>query len=387
MKIKSGIGYSKKSDSINAGSEAALSAMKALSGEIPSLVLVFTSPKYDLPILLETIRTITGKALLIGSTSSGEIVGGTHLGIAEGVGVLALTAGSYKFGVASMSHIRGNLDFAGKTVARNAQKAVPHSPYAAVVLLADSMLGNLQELFQGVYRITGPRVAIVGGAAGDDQKFIHPLVFHNDEILDEGVVALWIGSDHPLNVTTRHGWEPIGLPLLVTRAQGTQIIELSGCPANQVYEEQLGLKPGTLSDQDFWNTSILHPLGMLQADGSSIIRVARSKTKENYLNIQGCVPPVGSAVQVMAGNTDSLLGVVEDVVTTSLDFLQEPGLLLAFSCAAREMIFRDRQSEEASRIQKAAGDIPTFGVYCCGEFARTSGVLGTHNATLTAIAL
>jgi hypothetical protein len=61
--------------------------------------------------------------------------------------------------------------------------------------------------------------------------------------------------------------------------------------------------------------------------------------------------------------------------------------LLAFSCAARAMIFRDRAPEEAARLQAAAGDIPTFGFYCCAEFARTAGVLGTHNATLTALAL
>ena len=36
-------------------------------------------------------------------------------------------------------------------------------------------------------------------------------------------------------------------------------------------------------------------------------------------------------------------------------------------------------------LQETAKDVPTFGFYCCAEFARTSGVLGTHNATLTAL--
>ena len=58
-----------------------------------------------------------------------------------------------------------------------------------------------------------------------------------------------------------------------------------------------------------------------------------------------------------------------------------------FSCAARAMIFGERAPEEARLLQSAAGDVPTFGFYCCAEFARTAGVLGTHNATLTAVAL
>ena len=63
-----------------------------------------------------------------------------------------------------------------------------------------------------------------------------------------------------------YGWEPIGVPMLVTRAQGTQVIELDGRPAAQVYEEQLNLGPGELTPEKFWNTSILHPFGLLQFD-------------------------------------------------------------------------------------------------------------------------
>jgi hypothetical protein len=387
MKINSGTGFSTANDTITAASEAATAAIAGLNGEPPALIIVYTSPKYDLPLLISSIRSITGDTLLIGSTSSGEIVKNQHLDIGAGIGILALTAGNYKFSAASIDHCKNDLDQAGQIVARKAKTSTESTPYSAVLLLADAMLGNLQELVQGVYRITGPRVAIVGGAAGDDQKFISPFVFHNEKILKEGVVALWIGSDHPLSVVTRHGWEPIGVPLLVTRAQGTQIIELDGRPAGQVYEEQLGLNPGELTAENFWGTSILHPFGLLQSDGSFVIRVARTKNSEGVLNIQGCVPPVGSAVQVMSGDGENLLSIVGDVAKSIVNSSPEPGVLLAFSCAARAAILRERKPEEARLLQQAAGDVPVFGIYCCGEFARTAGILATHNATLTAIAL
>jgi hypothetical protein len=103
--------------------------------------------------------------------------------------------------------------------------------------------------------------------------------------------------------------------------------------------------------------------------------------------IQGCVPPSGSAVQVMSGTADTLLDIVEDVAGTALDALSDAAVLLVFSCAARMVIFGERVPEEARRLQSASGSIPAFGFYCCGEFARSLGVLGTHNATLTALAL
>jgi hypothetical protein len=173
----------------------------------------------------------------------------------------------------------------------------------------------------------------------------------------------------------------------VTRAEGTEILELAGRPAAVVYEEQLGFNPGELAIEKFWGTSILHPLGLLQHDGSTIIRVARSKNDKGVLKIQGCVPPVGSAVQVMDGTIDSILGIVKNITTDALSFNKDAGVVLAFSCAARATILGARAGEEARIIQQAAGTIPSFGFYCCGEFARSAGVLSTHNATLTSIAL
>jgi hypothetical protein len=387
MKITAGTGKSTSSDAVQAGREAATTAVSALDGAAPDLVIVFTTPRYDLPALLASIRSVTGDALLIGSTSSGEIIQGEHLGIGAGVGVLAMTAGPYRFGAASTDHIRGNLDQAGQNLARRSRLHAGSSPYAATLLIVDAMVGDLQQFVQGVYRVTGPKVTMVGGAAGDDQKFVRPYVFHNDQILEDGAVVLWIASEQPLKVVTRHGWEPIGVPMLVTRADGTEIREVDGVPAAQAYEDQLGLAPGELPASKFWDTSIYHPFGLLQADGTCVIRVARSKNAQGVLTIQGCVPPAGSAVQVMTGNADTLLDVVKDVSSCAVEGLANPGVLLAFSCAARAKIFGSRTSEEAQILQQVAGDVPTFGLYCCGEFARTAGVLATHNATLTAIAL
>ncbi len=374
-------------DSFTAGREAALAAVNGLGGESPALVIVFTTPRYDLSALLSGIRSVTGQAKLVGATGSGEIVKDQYLGFGAGVGVLALTAGAYRFGTAAAGHIRADLDKAGQEIARASLAEAGSSPHAAVVLLADSLLGDLQQLFQGVYRITGPQVAIIGGGAGDEQKFVRIFVFHDDQIIEEGAVALWIASDEPLHVVTRHGWLPMGVPLLVTRAEGTEIMEIGGRPPFVVYREQLGLEPGVLNADNFWNTSINHPFGLIQSDGTTVIRVARLITEGNGLKIQGCVPPTGSAVQVMSGDIDSLLNITEDVTNMALEQRRNAGVMLVFSCAARANIFGKQTPEEPRRSQAVAGDIPIFGFYCCAEFARTAGVLGTHNATLTVLTL
>ncbi len=387
MKIRAGAGISQAVEAGEAGREAAMAAVARLAGEPPALVMVFTTPRYDLNALLAGIRSVTGDAHLLGGTSSGEIVNGQYLGFGAGVGVLAVTAGPYRFGVASASQIHGKLDQAGRDIARESREAAGRSPHAAILLFADSLAGDLQELVQGVYRVTGPRVPITGGAAGDEQKFIRSFVFHDDKVVEKGAVALWIASDQPLHVASLHGWEPIGVPLLVTRAEGTEIIEIGGRPAATVYQEQLGLAPEQLNPENFWGTSIHHPFGLLQSDGSTVIRMARSKAPDGRLKIQGCVPPSGSAVQVMSGSVDQLLEVPGEIVAAALRGKPDAGVVLTFSCAARAMIMGSRVHEEPQRLQAAAGTVPTFGFFCCGEFARTTGLLGTHNASMTALAL
>ena len=50
MKIRTGIGFSTiRNSAIEAGSEAAIAAIAGLAGETPALVIVFTTPRYDLP--------------------------------------------------------------------------------------------------------------------------------------------------------------------------------------------------------------------------------------------------------------------------------------------------------------------------------------------------
>jgi hypothetical protein len=89
----------------------------------------------------------------------------------------------------------------------------------------------------------------------------------------------------------------------------------------------------------------------------------------------------------MESSDDLLLSVATEVGLDALSGNPEAAVIIAFSCAMRARLLKDKIPEEAQRLQAAAGKTAVFGMYCCGEFARVSGTLGTHNATLTAIAL
>lgn len=385
-KLRAGTGVSRDQDAFEAGREAAAAALAGLAGEAPAVFLVFCTPRYELAALLRGVRTVSGDTLLVGSTGTGEMIRGEYVGLGQGVGVLALSAGPYRFGAASAARVGPQLEEVGKELARKSRAQAGESPYAAVLLIADQLFTDLQGLARGVYKVGGPRVSMVGGGAGDEYRGAHSHVFHGGEVVEEGAVALWIASDTPLEVVTQHGWKPAGTPMLVTRGEGSTVLELGGRPAIPVYAEQIGRTLDELAPEKFLPISVMYPLGLIQPDGTRVIRLSYARDGDGLV-IHGCLPPPGCAVQVMTASVDELLAVGDEVIPAALRTRADAAVILAFSCAARGFIFGDRVGEEAPRLQKLAGGVPVFGFYTHAEFARTAGVLATHNETLTALAL
>jgi hypothetical protein len=385
-RVRVGVGSSEVDGAAPAGRPAAAAAVAALA-QPPALVLVYASVRYDLPALLAGVRDVTGDTPLAGATSSGHFHNGSITHPGRGVAVLALTAGPYRFGVASVTGLRDDPTGGGRALARAAKQAAGAAPHAAMVVFADGLLGCQHELLTGVHKVAGAAVPVVGGAAGDDRQLRRTGVFHGDLVLTGGAAGIWVGSPWPLPVAVGHGWRPVGRPLLVTEVDGTVVQEIDGRPAVEVIREQLGGdQPG--EHAGWLRRSGYHPsqaFGLIEPDGSLLIRGA-------YLDDEGRLRtlaplPTYAPIQVAISEPDDMLGVVKGIVTRATEG-RDPSVVLGFSCVARLDLLGERGHEEAARLQEAAGPATaTFGFYTYGEYARTTSAAGYHNATLAALAL
>ncbi len=392
-RLRAGSATSRLDDAAAAGTAAATGAMAGLEGTPAGLVVVYTSMRYDLTALLAAIRAVTGDVPLVGATSSGHFSDGEFLPSGTGVEVLVLGAGPYTFGVASVTGLSGGTGAAGRELARAARDAAgtPRPPYGALLVLADGLSSDMQDLLTGIHRITGAAVPVVGGAAGADHTLTVTHVFHDDAILADGAVAVWIGADRPLRVAVGHGWEALGLPQLITGVDGHVVTEIAGRPALDVIREHApgdatGSRPAG-PGEPAWDPGShwMYSLGLVEPDGTRFIRFATLQD-DGTLTTRTPMPAYG-AVQIMTATRDALLDATRTVVDGALDGAGEPTVLLTFSCVARLDMLGDRSAEEPARLHKAAGPVATFGFYTYGEFARTAGVAGYHNATIAALAL
>jgi hypothetical protein len=305
-----------------------------------------------------------------------------------GVEVLALTAGPYSFGVAAREGLAaGDAEDLGRRLAAAARAAAAPATqgHAAVMLLSDGMAGHQQHLLNGVYEVTGAGIPVFGGAASDDFAFRETFVFEGDRVLRDAAAAVWIASEEPLSVVAKHGYVVASLPMMVTQVDGLCVRTLAGRPAMVVYREVLADVGSELRQSTYVGLAREHPFGLIQPDGSHLVRVVRTGDGSADLMTFTELPPF-SAVNIMSGREDDLLGVTGPVVAEALEG-RDASVLLMVSCAARHEVLGSRIAEEAERFQAAAGSVPTFGFYTYGEFARNRSVAGHHNATIAALAL
>jgi hypothetical protein len=383
----SGVGTGDGADTRLAADKAVSEALRPLEGRTPDLVLVYASVRYDLPTVLKTVSAAAGPAVIAGATTSGQLHGGQLTEPGDGIQVLALAGGGYRFGIGHATGLEADATAAGRTLARAALAAVGpvRSPHEAVLLFSDGLAGDQQELLNGIHKVTGFQIPVIGGAAADDRNLTETFVFAGDKVLRDAAVAVWIGSDRPLRVIGGHGWRPTSLPLMLSGVEGQIVRELGGRPAREVYRENF--RPRRIDRKLYQKAGGYHSehaFGLIQPDGSLLIRGAFIDGDGN-LRTFSPLPPF-AALQVVSCEPDDLLEVGEQVVESAVDH-QDAAVVLVFDCVARLDILGERGQEEAHRLQRAARGAPTFGYYTYGEFARTTGVAGYHNATIAAMAL
>lgn len=378
-------GHAGCADAFEAGREATAAA---LAGPDPKLLVVFCSPAYDLPRLLEGIHAVAGAQVpLVGCSTAGEIAtagpGASSLVVtALGGEGFAVTTG---VATGASSRLRAASAEAAACALGNDDR-----PHRVLMLLTDGLGGNQQEVVRGAYDTVGAAVPLVGGCAGDDLRMQATHQLYGSEVLQDAVVCASIGSDGPIGIGVQHGWQPVGEPFVVTGSYGNRVSGLDGRPALDVYLERLGPPTDVATDPAaFTRFALTHPLGIRRRNGVEVRFIAEADFEDRSL---GCIAevPAGGLTWIMEGDDASVLTATDDACVRALSGLggAAPVGVLAFDCIARRGVLGEEGIHtEVERIAQHAGGAPVAGFYTYGEIARIRGINGFHNQTLVVLAL
>lgn len=261
--------------------------------------------------------------------------------------------------------------------------------HTTVVVLSDGLAGNGEGMVDIIQEMTGVSTQIVGGAAGDNGQFQQTSIFAGTKPYTDSIVMVQFFSKKPFGIGVRHGLNPQSDRMRVTKAVGSQVHEIDGKPAYDVYKEYAAGQGVTLNEDNAGTYMIENELGIQSMANISKIRAPLGPNADGSINMATEVPE-NSVVCIMDGKPDAMLASAREAAEEAKQNLggnPSSGILL-FDCICRGLMLKDRFREEIAAVSSVLGDVPVAGFETYGEIAKFSGQLtGFHNSTAVVCAL
>lgn len=319
------------------------------------LIQVFTHKcdKDFIQQLLEELNEFMPNAIIIGSTTDGEIMGSS---VYTGTTVLSFTffekselrAYSVSYIDDSVQSFTKGTELASSFVKDNTK---------AVISFADGLNTNADEFLQG-FASVNPDTVIAGGLAGDNATFSGTYVFTHEGIVEKGVAAVAIDSE-ALNVVTDYGfgWIPIGKEMRVSKSEKNHVFTIDDQPAAEVYNRYLGEEAG----KQLPVIGIEFPL-IIQEYGHNVARAVLARMEDDSLIFAGNIPE-GSRVYFGVGEVNEILSESQHLLHSMSKYPLES--IFAYSCMARRRFLNKNASLEFESLSQIA---PISGFCAYGEF-------------------
>jgi len=248
--------------------------------------------------------------------------------------------------------------------------------YTAIVFV-DGLSGKVKDLTDTLVGKLGSNVTYVGGGAGYYDMIHRPCIFNSKQVCQDAMYVCIVKNETHLAV--EHGWRKLNGPYFTKNSHDNILTDLDNYTAFEIYrrviEEEENL---TLFKEDFFLYAKDHPFGILEEDGSIIVRDPVSvNEKDEIVCVAGI--PAGSEVYVLKGDCDSLLESSMKITIAARLNAPEKYKPLLFDCISRAMFLEDRFTEELENIQGGMRYC-VEGALSLGEIAcRDNGELVIHN--------
>lgn len=346
----------------------------------PNLILVFISPGYnDKQKLVDVISQKYPDAIITGCSTSGEISNTTVDDDTAIINALSFEKTTLKLAAVHIDKVDNSYQAGIELINSLASSKLNH-----VLVFSDGLHVNGDELVSGLTSKYKSELGITGGFAGDGPDFNNTFVIKNGEILDNTIIAIGLyGNNLNVSYSSRGGWDSFGIERLITKSEGTELFEIDGLPALELYKSFLGEKAKELP-----GSGLLFPLSLRKnEDEQPLVRTILSINEENQSLVFAGNVPQGSYIRLMKANIDRLInGAEESAKLTKAQQVQDPDFAMLVSCVGRRLVLKQLVEEEVEAVREVLGEKPVMtGFYSYGEMAPfgKGDVCKLHNQTMT----
>jgi len=353
------------------------------SDESVDLVLLFASDAYadEFDQLLGAVRWMTGAKTVIGCSGSGIIGPGREI---EDEPAIALQLFSLP-GVELHTRHLTQLD-----LQRDDDDWTPDLPAAndlnAWLLFTDpftfdteSLLRRFSELYE--------RKPLIGGLASGNYRRRQTFLFLDDDVHEDGAVAIGIGGAYDVKSVVSQGCAPIGETWTITAAEGNVIETIGMRPALEVlYDTFRALPPET---QERARSNLLVGLAMNEyrdefGRGDFLIRNLMAVDQQAGTITVGALPRVGQTLQFQLRDPDAADEDFAELLSLARSDLSgdfPPVGALLCCCNGRGVGLFGEPSHDVQKLEEVLGPMPVAGFFCNGEIGPVGGQNFLHGFT------
>ncbi len=335
------------------------------------LVQIFTAltEKEAIEQLLKIVVALLPTAVIIGSTTDGEICSGK---VTTGESVISFSQfentrlKSVLLEGCTESHLLG-VQLAENLVGAETK---------LIICFADALTCNAEEFLEGISSVDST-ITVAGGLAGDNAAFIATYVFTREGVTSSGAVGvsldnstLYVHSNYSFN------WLPIGRSMRITKAEGNRVYTIDNMPACKVYEKYLGKDVA----RKLPAIGVEFPL-IVTRNGMRVARAVLHKDGDGSLTFGGLLR-VDEEVTFGYGDAEMILN---RSIETQYDMLEQPvESIFIYSCMARRRFMPNLIEDEILPFEQLC-DVAGFFTY--GEFYSNHKQCELLNQTMTIIGL
>jgi hypothetical protein len=342
------------------------------------LVLFYCSPDYDRDAIGRAMREAFPGVQVVGCTTAGEI---GPLGYVEGtLSGVSLAGDGLRVAAIRLDGLRHFEPSEGAKATRSLIARLEESGVAPSgdntfgFLLIDGLCGLEEIVVSSLYRNLGD-IQLVGGSAGDGQRFGGTYIYHDGAFHQDAAVFLLVQTRARFEVFKTQHFERATEKMVVTGADPMRrvVTEINGEPAGHEYARVVGVEVDELTPMVFG----CHPV-VVRMGGQDYVRSIQKVNADGSLTFF-CA--IDEGIVLTTARRVDLVENLEGMFAEIRSRIGEPAIVLGCDCILRHL--ECEQRGEIERVGRIYRDNNVIGFATYGEQYNAMHV----NQTFTGVAI
>jgi hypothetical protein len=342
------------------------------------LVLFYCSPDYDKDALARALQQRFPDVQVVGCTTAGEI---GPLGYVEGsLSGVSFAGDGLRVATARLEDLHAFDPLQSGSTTRSLLATLEQNGVAASgdntfgFLLIDGLCGIEEIVVSSLYRNLGD-IELVGGSAGDGQRFGGTFIYHEGEFRQDVAVFLLVQTRAKFEVFKTQHFERATEKMVVTATDPARriVTEINGEPACEEYARIVGVEVGQLTPMVFG----CHPV-VVRMGGQDYVRSIQKVNDDGSLTFF-CA--IDEGIVLTTAKRVDLVENLENMFSEIRTRIGEPAIVLGCDCILRHL--ECEQRGEIERVGQIYRDNNVVGFATYGEQYNAMHV----NQTFTGVAI